>query len=383
MPSPLAGLGLACRSTRALDWGKLPYPVLLPYVGRTTVVEHEQEATVLSSVLRGCFRTLPFRRLLRQGGGRWVKRRFFLEQEEDESDDVESDDDTLPLSSRCRSPHDGALPAEDAAVLQVPLGDGDDGDVDVGERGVVYVVASEVREALHLPPHALALLGAHCKHHHVDRHFDTHVMAYAVGGGRHVLVNSHPVFADAAHIVGTVNESPPDAAPTLESRVGTVALAAGADAPTRAAWAAWRRRTWRWAAARASSRRRARRTPTAPSRWRRTARARHYDAYAGPALRWAAHPARPSPPPTPRGSAGPNARAGVPDAQPLGRPCFRRDAASGEVSATAAPSSSPAASSPAASAAASATTASSSTSRRGPKSGRGRRWSTSGRMRPN
>ena len=64
---------------------------------------------------------------------------------------------------------------------------------------------------------ALALLGAHCKHHHVDRHFDTHVMAYAVGGGRHVLVNSHPVFADAAHIVGTVNESPPDAAPTLES----------------------------------------------------------------------------------------------------------------------------------------------------------------------
>ena len=80
VPSPLAGLGLACRSTRALDWGKLPYPVLLPYVGRTTVVEHEQEATVLSSVLRGCFRTLPFRRLLRQGGGRWVKRRFFLEQ---------------------------------------------------------------------------------------------------------------------------------------------------------------------------------------------------------------------------------------------------------------------------------------------------------------
>ena len=65
VPSPLAGLGLACRSTRALDWGKLPYPVLLPYVGRTTVVEHEQEATVLSSVLRGCFRTLPFRRLLR------------------------------------------------------------------------------------------------------------------------------------------------------------------------------------------------------------------------------------------------------------------------------------------------------------------------------
>ena len=148
-------------------------------------------------------------------------------------------------------------------MLQVPLGDGDDGDVDVGERGVVYVVASEVREALHLPPHALALLGAHCKHHHVDRHFDTHVMAYAVGGGRHVLVNSHPVFADAAHIVGNVNESPPDAAPTLESRVGTVVLAAAdADARGVGAWSAAHRR---WAAARASSRRRARRTPTAPS----------------------------------------------------------------------------------------------------------------------
>ena len=336
VPSPLAGLGLACRSTRALDWGKLPYPVLLPYVGRTTVVEHEQEATVLSSVLRGCFRTLPFRRLLRQGGGRWVKRRFFLEQEdEDESDDVESDDDTLPLSSRCRSPHDDALPAEDAAVLQVPLGDGDDGDVDVGERGVVYVVASEVREALHLPPHALALLGAHCKHHHVDRHFDTHVMAYAVGGGRHVLVNSHPVFADAAHIVGNVNESPPDAAPTLESRVGTVVLAAGADAPTRAAWAAWSAahppvggRACFFATTRKAYADGAELTASYGAGYQR-----HYDAYAGPALRWAARipPDRVAPADAARLRWPERPGWWHPDAQPLGRPCFRRDAASGEV----------------------------------------------------
>ena len=272
-------------------------------------------------------------------------------------------------------------------MLQVPLGDGDDGDVDVGERGVVYAVASEVREALHLPPHALALLGAHCKHHHVDRHFDTHVMAYAVGGGRHVLVNSHPVFADAAHIVGTVNESPPDAAPTLESRVGTVVLAAGADAPTRAAWAAWsaasgggRPRSF-FATTRKAYADGAELTASYGAGYQR-----HYDAYAArhSAGRRASRPTA-SPRRRRAAPAGPNARAG-------GTPTRSRSAARASAAtpraarcasfATAAPSSSPAASSPAASAAASATTASSSTTPR-PKSGRGRRWSTSGRMRPN
>ena len=101
-------------------------------------------------------------------------------------------------------------------MLQVPLGDGDGGGVDVGERGVVYVVAG----ARSAPPAAAHARAARRRRRgYTDDAADTHVMAYAVGGGRHVLVNSHPVFADEARIVGTVNESPPDAAPAcLEGR---------------------------------------------------------------------------------------------------------------------------------------------------------------------
>ena len=160
-----------------------------------------------------------------------------------------------------------------------------------------------------------------------------------------------------------------DAAPTFESRVGTVVLAAGADAPTRAAWARGRRRlTVGGRACFFATTRKAYADGAELTASYGAGYQRHYDAYAGrhSAGRRASRPTA-SPPPTPRGSAGPSARAG-------GTPTRSRSAAvlpprrrGGEVRlfATAAPSSS-AASSPAASAA-SATTASSSTSRRGPK----------------
>ena len=178
-----------------------------------------------------------------------------------------------------------------------------------------------------------------------------------------------------------MNESLPDAAPT-PSRASARVLAAGADAPTRAAGrVVGGAPTVGGRACFFATTRKAYADGAEPTASYGAGYQRHYDAYAGPALRWAARilPDRVAPADAARLRWPERPGWWHPDAQPLGRPCFRRDAASGEVrllrdrrTLVLA-----AASSPAASAAASATMAS---SRRAAaaQSGRGPRWSTSG-----
>ena len=76
-------------------------------------------------------------------------------------------------------------------------------------RHTIYLLAHEARVALHLSgPHAhlFDLLCAHSVQHHNDRHLATHVATVYRKREGHVLVNAHPAFANAASIVGMINE---------------------------------------------------------------------------------------------------------------------------------------------------------------------------------
>ena len=61
-------------------------------------------------------------------------------------------------------------------------------------------------------------LQAHTDHEHADRHFGTHAMHVRRGARRHLLVNAHPVYGEAAYAMGCINEPSPRRPPTFETR---------------------------------------------------------------------------------------------------------------------------------------------------------------------
>lgn len=83
----------------------------------------------------------------------------------------------------------------------------------------VDLLKDEVKRLLHIPDHIFNLLAKHAKGHHTDRHFCTHAVYVRKGPGSHVLINSHPIYEDAAFAAGLVNEPSVDAPPNLEMRV--------------------------------------------------------------------------------------------------------------------------------------------------------------------
>ena len=74
-----AGFGLATRNTASLNWGALPSPVLLPFLGRQTEVGSPTEAGIMSRILHGSFDVVPFSQLNSEPGHRWVYNGIFLE----------------------------------------------------------------------------------------------------------------------------------------------------------------------------------------------------------------------------------------------------------------------------------------------------------------
>ena len=83
----------------------------------------------------------------------------------------------------------------------------------------VYLLKETALRLLHIPPHIFSVLAAHAQHHHVDRHFATHVVSYRLSADVHLLVNAHPIFADAAFAAGCINEPPEDEEPSMEMRI--------------------------------------------------------------------------------------------------------------------------------------------------------------------
>jgi hypothetical protein len=160
--------------------------VLLPYLGAETVCKDAHSLKLLITVLKGNFERLTVGDLVQAHPtkSRYIADGLF----------VVPDDG----ASRGRTTLD---PREE--LLQV---------ADGGCSGnVCYLLASEVRTALHLTgsrSHIYSLLCAHASHEHADRHFATHIATVHRKEEGFILVNAHPAYGDAIAITGMVNEPP-------------------------------------------------------------------------------------------------------------------------------------------------------------------------------
>ncbi len=222
--SGIEGVGLAPRSTEKLDWSELERPCYMPLIGLETEVSTEFEVDVFARVLQGAFVSLPASALSPPPAGEaWMALGPYAEPHPTEDAPAEA------------SPLD---PTE--LVLQVDVSAGSVGRlVAEGEPdSCVYMVARLAAQLLHIPPHIFELLCAHQRLHHVDRTFSTHVASYRREHGCHVMLNAHPIFADAAFALGCVNEPPPGESPTLEMRAAQLRLLKPRDEEEAAA-AAW------------------------------------------------------------------------------------------------------------------------------------------------
>ena len=66
----------------------------------------------------------------------------------------------------------------------------------------VHLLLAGACELLHIPPPVLAVLRAHQRDEHTERHFATHVAGFRRAHGSHLLINAHPLFGDAAFAAG-------------------------------------------------------------------------------------------------------------------------------------------------------------------------------------
>ena len=118
--------------------------------------------------------------------------------------------------------------------------------VDMASRstdgGCVYLLQEGATQLLHIPPHVFSVLSAHQDDHHTDRHFATHTVSFRRSSSSHMLINAHPLFADAAFAGGCINEPLPDDSPTMELTLARLKVAPRREQPDPTAlhhWAAF------------------------------------------------------------------------------------------------------------------------------------------------
>ena len=185
--SAIEGFGLCVKQTETLDWTDLKYPVHIPLLGKETELGTEQDAQLFARVLQGAFVDFPFADLISPGPRHtWV------------TDEDELYVEPIPTAELNRSPNKYRTLHADEIILQVANSS--------AGKDVVYLLMSGACKLLHIPQHVFAVLRAHQQHHHVDRHFATHVASFRRRYGEHFLINAHPIFANGAYAAGCINE---------------------------------------------------------------------------------------------------------------------------------------------------------------------------------
>ena len=116
----------------------------------------------------------------------------------DVTDEDELYVEPIPTAELNRSPNKYRTLDADEIILQVANSS--------AGKDVVYLLMSGACKLLHIPQHVFAVLRAHQQHHHVDRHFATHVASFRRRYGEHFLINAHPIFANGAYAAGCINE---------------------------------------------------------------------------------------------------------------------------------------------------------------------------------
>ena len=195
--SPIEGFGLQTRENAMVDWSDLTHPVYLPIVGRETELGSSMELDVFVRVLTGMFIEFTFD-LMAPAPSRscWVTNGVYVELVR-----------TREIPSGWRR-----LDA-DERLLQVLL----QSVTHAHEPDAcVYLLRDAAMRLLHIPPHVFDVLTSHRHYQHVDRHFATHVVSYRAASDKHLLVNTHPIYADTAYAAGCINEPPVDGSPSME-----------------------------------------------------------------------------------------------------------------------------------------------------------------------
>ena len=164
-----AGFGAFPCSTAGLNWSDLRHPVLLPYLGSETVVKDQHSLKLLVLVLRGEFMRVTAGEVVEASADKepFVADGLFAVPQR-----------AAPDGKRQRA----ALPAA-TELLQVANPEaanrcrGGVQDIACGTSSVCYLLAADVRRALHLEgprAHLFDLLCAHAGYEHADRHLATH-----------------------------------------------------------------------------------------------------------------------------------------------------------------------------------------------------------------
>ena len=198
-PSFLGGFG-AFPGRNAPCWAdSASVPVLLPYLGCETVTKDAHTLRTLLAVLKGHFERVTLGEVQAHNGSdqAYVADGLFA----------------VPRTSKLSA---SSLPlSPETKLLQVAAFADEHGGYRRGSSGggsasACYLLAEDVRTALHLSSpqtaHLFDLLCAHSRHEHADRHLATHCATIHRKEEGYVLVNAHPGYADPVAITGMVNE---------------------------------------------------------------------------------------------------------------------------------------------------------------------------------
>ena len=215
--TPGAGFGVYPRaaSGRAggIAWADLRHPVVLPYLGSETVVKDQHSLKVLLAVLRGDFERLSTGEAMAATGGQaYVADGLFAVKQCDARASKSSGGPRQPLPASVELLQVAHPEAANRFQNGVQT-------LDRGRSSVCYLVASEVRTALHLAgprAHLFDLLAAHGTYDHTDRHLATHVATLHRKEEGHVLINGHPAFLDEVAMTALINEPPAQVSPTFK-----------------------------------------------------------------------------------------------------------------------------------------------------------------------
>ena len=171
--SDIDGFGLLTKQSESLDWTALgDRTVYIPLLGRETEVGSAEESNLCVRILQGGFEVLASEQMAAPPAeSMWATDGLYVEDQPVAE---------LPADWRPLEPNE--------LLLRVDMGMDDD----------AFLLKDAAAKLLQMPDHVFEVLAAHRRQHHNDRYFSTHVVAYRRAHGSHMLVNAHPIYADAA-----------------------------------------------------------------------------------------------------------------------------------------------------------------------------------------
>ena len=221
--SEIEGFGLMCKNSPDLDWSSLGgRTVYVPLLGRETELSSAEESQVCVRILQGHFVAFPSEEMVAAPPGSvWATNGLYVELVSTANRNPTA---AAPSAAAASSSQQQQLlpqlptgwrnlaPREPLLQVSMKIGLTHSGEAE----SCVYVLQEAAKRLLHIPSHVFAVLAKHHALHHADRHFATHVVAFRRQHDEHMLVNAHPIFADAAFAGGCINEPLCDEEPTME-----------------------------------------------------------------------------------------------------------------------------------------------------------------------